>query len=190
VAQYFRLNLFPDPSLVDAVGRADRCSTDVGPHIWYGYTHNFFTPTQAHFFNNEARALPSHTRVEYPFLLIEFAEAPALSANLDGPVARCFENSAPFAKMVARLNHLLSKWAMHRTQPVNQSVFMVAMSTTSARLYVAWYDGDNTIHLSILGYFNLEERDEYLRLHRYITKILVWGGRVRLHELYCALNEL
>jgi hypothetical protein len=204
VKRYYDTHFFPTPDHTDVLERSDggsraqltlpdsrdmaRADLPV-PDTLFGYNHTAFPPS--HLAADMGRLGSNGHGLICPFLVIEIQDdARLIDGNLWLAAKRCLGASASCVDMVDRINRRLWLGGAHEGYLVSTAVFNIAMSSTEARLYVAWKDDEHTCKMRLVETFLLQRPELWLEFRAFVWNILDWGQHARLRDIDSALYVL
>lgn len=123
----------------------------------------------------------------YPFLAIEFTGE---SGSLWVATNRCLVASASCVKIAEYLNFLLSlRRERSKVEPIDSTVFSIAMNGTEARLYVTWKDRIG-FNMQKVDSFILQKPKDHIEFRNHVENIIDWGKDQRLKGIQDAVDAV
>jgi hypothetical protein len=208
VENYFKANIFPDPAPSDNLKRIDKnpmvkhAVPDFGtklkvsnpvPDMLYGYNRlKAFTHGQRTHLNSMVgnKIIANTENLVLPFFVIEFkADGPGGSGSMWGATNQCLGGSASCVNIAERLNCQLRKCKSDNVQPIDNTVFSIAMNGTEARLYVSWKHDELNYYMQKVDSFLLQDPEHHLKFRKYVWNIIDWGRDKRLKDIRDSLDN-
>ncbi|OAP54691.1 hypothetical protein AYL99_11139 [Fonsecaea erecta] len=163
------------------------------PDILYSYVFEAFTLNQQKQLNKMAQSefTANNQRSIYPFFVVEFkGNAGLTTGSLWVGTNQCLGATAACIKMVEKLNKYVEGLDTSTLQPVDTTVFSIAMSGSEARLFVSWKEGDGQYITQQIEGLAVCRPDHYVRLHRFVRNVIDWGTGSRLAQIGAVLDYI
>ncbi|KAF2245255.1 hypothetical protein BU26DRAFT_522349 [Trematosphaeria pertusa] len=160
------------------------------PDMLYGYRRHHAFPdqqTQLISMGTEMNGTANTQGLMYPFFVIEFK---GNGGDLWVATNQCLGGSASCVNIAERLNDQLRKCKSSKVQPVDSTVFSIAMNGEVARLYVSWKHNELDYYMQKVRSFLLQDPEHYIEFRKHVKNIIDWGRDKRLTEIRESLNTL
>ncbi|KAI9799412.1 MAG: hypothetical protein M1825_004512 [Sarcosagium campestre] len=207
VEDYFKVNIFGKPKIIDILKRIDRnpmvknAVPDVGsklkvstpvPDMIFGYNRNeAFAQQQTQLLSMGNEMVANTQDVLYPFFVIEFkADGPGVSGSMWVATNQCLGGSTSCVSIAERLNQRLRQCKNEEILPIDSAAFSIAMNGTEARLYVSWKHDELKYYMRKVDSFLLQRPKDYMEFRKHVLNIMDWGKDVRLKEIQTSLDSL
>ena len=204
VEDCFRTRIFPDRDPGDSLERSDRqpmakhtvpstgsglkISTPV-PDMLYGYREEAFAQQQAQLISmgTEMVANNQSQGLVYPFLVVEFKGD---GGNMWVATNQCLGGSASCVNIAENLNRRLRQCKSDLVHPIDSAAFSIAINGVEARLYISWKENELDYYMANIGWFLVQDPEQYLKFRKYVRNIIDWGRDGRLEGIRKSLDSL
>ncbi|OQV03272.1 hypothetical protein CLAIMM_08336 [Cladophialophora immunda] len=89
-----------------------------------------------------------------------------------------------------KLNRHIDGLDVGTVQPVDTTVFSIAMNGSEARLFVSWKEGDGKYYTQQIDGLLVYRPEHYLLLRRFVRNVIEWGKDNRLARIGAVLDAV